>query len=60
MVSNKRRCSECGGEMFLDHVSTVDNVKTLYYSCVNPACKERGKAYSLSGAEAEAQIKNKE
>ena len=60
MVSNNRRCSECKGEMFLDHVSIVDNVRTLYYACVNPNCKERGKSYSLNGAEAESQIKDKE
>ena len=60
MVSINRRCSECKGEMFLDHVSTVDGVKTLFYACVNPNCKERGKAYSLIGTETESMIKDKE
>lgn len=60
MVSTNRRCSECGGEMFLDHVSEINGVKTMFYSCVNPNCKERGRAYSLTGQESEAQIKDKE
>lgn len=60
MVSTNRRCSECKGEMFLDHVSEVNGVKTMFYACVNPNCKERGKAYSLAGLEAEAKIKDKE
>lgn len=60
MVSTNRRCSECKGEMFLDHVSNVNGVETMFYSCVNPNCKERGKAYSLTGAETESQIKDKE
>lgn len=60
MVSTNRRCSECKGEMFLDHVSEVNGVKTMFYACVNPNCKERGKAYSLAGLEAESQIKDKE
>lgn len=46
--------------MFLDHVSEVNGVKTMFYACVNPNCKERGKAYSLTGAETESQIKDKE
>ena len=60
MVSSNRRCSECKGEMYLDHVSTVGGVKTLFYACVNPNCTERGKAYSLTGKEAESTIKDKE
>lgn len=60
MVSTNRRCSECKGEMFLDHVSEANGVKTMFYSCVNPNCKEHGKAYSLTGAEIESQIKDKE
>lgn len=60
MVSTNRRCSECKGEMFLDHVSITDGVETLFYACVNPNCKERGKAYSLTGTEAKSTIKDKE
>lgn len=60
MVVDNRRCSECKGEMFLDHVTERNGVKTLFYACVNPNCKERGKAYSLTGAESQSQIKDKE
>lgn len=46
--------------MFLDHVTERNGVKTLFYACVNPNCKERGKAYSLTGVESQSQIKDKE
>lgn len=46
--------------MFLDHVEERDGIKTMFYSCVNPNCKEYGIAYSLTGKETEAQIKSKE
>lgn len=60
MVINKRQCSACKGEMLLDHVEEREGVKTMFYACVNPNCKEHGKAYSLTGKEQEAQIKPKE
>ncbi len=60
MVINRRQCSACKGEMFLDHVEEREGIKTMYYSCVNPNCKEFGKAYSLTGQEKDAQIKSKE
>lgn len=60
MVTNNRQCSACKGEMFLDHVEERDGIKTMFYSCVNPNCKEYGIAYSLTGKETEAQIKSKE
>lgn len=46
--------------MFLDHVEEREGIKAMYYSCVNPNCKEFGKAYSLTGQEKDAQIKSKE
>lgn len=46
--------------MFLDHVEEHDGIKMMFYSCVNPNCKEFGKAYSLTGKEKDAQIKPKE
>lgn len=60
MALTNNRCKKCNGEMFLDHVSEVNGIKTLFYSCVNPHCSERGKAYSLKGEESESQIKDKE
>ena len=60
MVVNNRQCSECGMEMLLDHVKESGDTKTFYYACVNPNCKERGKAYTPTGSEAQSTIKNKE
>ncbi len=60
MVTVDRRCSACNGEMFLDHVRTQGKETILYYSCMNPSCREHGKAYSLLGEEEQSQIKPKE
>ncbi len=60
MVTEDRRCNACNGEMFLDHVRIQGGKTILYYSCVNPSCREHGKAYSLSGEEEQSQIKPKE
>jgi len=60
MVIHNRRCSECKSEMLLDHVNEKDGVRTFYYVCVNPSCKEKGKAYSATGTESESQIRDKE
>lgn len=49
-------CKVCGKEMLLDHVKQ----NKFYYACVNPNCKERGKAYTKEGSEAVSTIKNKE
>lgn len=53
-------CKECNGEMFIDHVTEKDGVKTIYYACVNPRCRNRGKAFSSKGEESTSMIKNKE
>jgi len=60
MVANNRQCSECRGEMLLDHVAEKDGVKTFYYSCINPGCKEYGKAYTATGKETESTIKERD
>ena len=59
MVTVNRRCSECGSEMLLSHVDTKDTETTMYYACVNPSCKEYGKAYSATGKETESKIKER-
>lgn len=46
--------------MLLDHVEEREGIKTMFYACVNPNCKEFGKSYSLTGQEKDAQIKPKE
>lgn len=46
--------------MLLDHVKQDGDTTTFYYACINPNCKERGKAYTATGKEAEAKIKDKE
>ena len=60
MVINNRQCSECKSEMLLDRVMEKDGVKSFYYTCVNPNCKERGKAYTATGTESESTIKDRE
>lgn len=60
MVLTGRICSECKNEMLLDHVVEKDGVTTFYYACVNPRCRERGKAYSATGTETVSLIKDKE
>lgn len=60
MVSMNHRCSECGSEMLLSHVAEENSIKTYYYACVNPDCKERNKAYSATGKETESLIKERE
>lgn len=60
MVTDDKRCSVCNGEMFLDHVEVREGKTILFYSCVNPGCREHDKAYSFSGEEKESQIKTKE
>ena len=45
--------------MFLDHVSEIDGKTVIFYSCINPNCKEKGKAYSAEGTERQSQIKTK-
>lgn len=59
MVTVDRRCSACNGEMFLDHVR-IGKETILYYACMNPSCREHGKAYSLLGKEEQSLIKPKE
>ena len=59
MITSKHRCSECGSEMILDHVTITNNITQFYYTCVNPRCTERGKAYTPSGVESEAKVKIK-
>ena len=54
------RCSICGNAMFLDRVVVKDGTKEFYYTCVNPNCKEKGKAYTSSGIETESTIKDRE
>ena len=46
--------------MFLDRVVVKDGTKEFYYTCVNPNCKEKGKAYTSSGIETESTIKDRE
>ncbi len=46
--------------MLLDHVKQNGETTTFYYACINPNCKERGKAYTPTGSEAESRIKSKE
>lgn len=60
MVISGKICSECKREMLLDHVHEKDGVKTFYYACINPKCRERGKAYSATGTETTSLIKDKE
>lgn len=60
MITTNHRCSECGREMLLSHVAEKDNVKTYYYACVNPDCREKNKAYSATGSETESMIKGQE
>lgn len=60
MVTTNHRCSECGSEMLLSHVVEKDNVKTYYYACVNPNCREKSRAYSATGKETESMIKEQE
>lgn len=60
MITTNHRCSECGKEMLLSHVKEENGMKTYFYACVNPHCKEKGKAYSAMGAETESQIKERE
>lgn len=60
MVISGKICSECKREMLLDHVKDIDGVKTFYYACINPKCRERGKAYSATGKETESLIKDRE
>lgn len=59
MVINNRQCSECKSDMLLDHVSEKNGIKTMFYACVNPKCKERGKAYTATGNETESTIKER-
>lgn len=59
MITSKHRCSECGSEMIIDHVSITDNIKQFYYVCVNPNCTEKGKAYTPTGSESESRVKIK-
>lgn len=59
MVLMDRRCSECGSEMLLDRVVTKGDTQRMYYTCVNPNCKERGKAYSPNGEESQSSIKER-
>ena len=60
MLTQDKRCSVCQGDMFIDHVSEKDGVNVIYYACINPDCKERGKAYSATGQETQSQIRDKE
>lgn len=60
MVTEGRRCSECGCEMLLDHVSEKGGVRTFFYSCINPGCKECGKAYTATGKETGSTIKGRD
>lgn len=60
MVTTNHRCSECGSEMLLSHVTEKDGIKTYYYACVNPNCSEKNKAYSATGSETESMIKEQE
>ena len=57
MVTTNRICSECKSEMLLDRVEEENGVSTFYYACVNPRCKECGKAYTATGKETESTIK---
>lgn len=59
MVILGKICSECKKEMLLDHVTANGDKKTFYYACINPKCRERGKAYSATGNETESMIKDK-
>lgn len=59
MITSKHRCSECGNEMIIDHISETDNITQFYYTCVNPKCTEFRKAYTPMGDESEAQVKPK-
>lgn len=60
MVTVNRQCSECHSEMLLDRVVEKDAIKTFYYTCVNPNCREHGKSYTATGNEAESKIRERE
>lgn len=60
MVTTNRRCSECKSEMILDRVVKTDEGDVFYYACVNPNCRERGKAYTVTGNESESTVKERE
>lgn len=57
MITQNRQCSECKGEMILDHVVNKEEKTLFYYACVNPKCKEFGKAYTATGTETESKVK---
>ena len=54
------RCSICGNLMMLDRVVENESKKEFYFTCVNPNCKEKGKAYTDSGTESQSTIKDRE
>lgn len=51
-------CPQCNNETYIDHVTVNDGVTTYAYVCMNPKCQDYKKAYTLSGAETETQIKS--
>lgn len=59
MITTNRKCSECSGEMLLSHVEGKDGKVTMYYACVNPNCREHGKAYAATGEETKSMIKER-
>ena len=54
------RCSVCGNLMMLDRVVENKGKKEFYFTCVNPNCKEKGKAYTDSGTKSQSTIKDRE
>lgn len=51
------KCQKCGSELLLDHVVEKGDTKEYYYSCVNPRCGERGKAFKPTGETRESTIR---
>lgn len=53
------KCPNCGKDLFLDHVSEVNNKTELYHVCMNMKCSRYRKAFKSTGEEMESHIKPK-
>lgn len=54
------QCSKCRNEMLLDRVVEKNGAPVFYYTCINPNCNEKGKAFTAAGEQKESTIKDKE
>lgn len=53
-------CPKCSHELLLDHVTEKSGIKEFFYTCINPRCSEKGKAFKPTGETTKSTIKTAE